>query len=692
MLTPRVAIPSLLDAPALCPATTLRRSSSMLLPTTTIRKRWKGGESSCSREVDVSHLNLRRKRVWWPCGPAREQFDTQIVPRIEDLLKNVDLDEADIYLRLYMIGKSRVTTWPVVMVCCSNARVRDQVEKEIRESQILRQCPGFKLGASALPLDQQGPIQPLAGTPETGSIPDGQISVDPSLRLDPSYSRESVNISPAGPLIGRRLRIAHELGASSPSRLVTGGVIVRIDDLDLLCQLTASHEATESPSASSFDGSDQCHFDGMDDEDEEEDGRTVAPAAEHRIHTPLGRFPLSPEPNSWDVPGDSPTLDDGFGCPSTPIASQPLGPQRDQPPLPSERVFNTSQRLDPKLDYAMVPLVRSGEAPSGEQMERWRVNTITLGGEDSSRTMQIRRVSHIGSEERKIIAITGSRGVTRGVLLPAPLYFRTAALPRFQALYSVHLQGSTARGDSGSAVVDEVTGDLYGHIVRGTPGSRTAYIIAAVEVVEDLGRKTRSSIQLAVPANDQGFLAAPDYEPVQSVGRFALAQPTHYGPRVEPRHGRRIEAHSPMIEDDLTMMQYLGYREPDFWSDHPTYLGISDRGSSSHGLSRSNYPEPFRGGYLPPSTNSPPEPYIDDHDGSLWSIHHRPLGLGSNYDGSLGSDYFEPLMVTASEPTINEDPEPSVNDDPEPPVNDDPGQSRSNYRQQSRSGHFSLSR
>ncbi len=43
-------------------------------------------------------------------------------------------------------------------------------------------------------------------------------------------------------------------------------------------------------------------------------------------------------------------------------------------------------------------------------------------------------------------------------------------------------------GDSGSWVLDTITGDLYGHIVAGISGGHIAYIIPAYKVLKDLSK------------------------------------------------------------------------------------------------------------------------------------------------------------------------------------------------------------
>jgi hypothetical protein len=50
-------------------------------------------------------------------------------------------------------------------------------------------------------------------------------------------------------------------------------------------------------------------------------------------------------------------------------------------------------------------------------------------------------------------------------------------------------------GDSGSWVIDAVTGDLYGHVVAGVPETGLAYIIPAYKTLGDI-EKCLGSVEL----------------------------------------------------------------------------------------------------------------------------------------------------------------------------------------------------
>ncbi len=83
----------------------------------------------------------------------------------------------------------------------------------------------------------------------------------------------------------------------------------------------------------------------------------------------------------------------------------------------------------------------------------------------------------------------------------AASYARLPNLSKFQQVFTVLLDGTLKAGDCGSAVVDESSGNLYGHIVYGSAASSVAYIIPAIEVFADISARLGSAVSLVpVPA------------------------------------------------------------------------------------------------------------------------------------------------------------------------------------------------
>ena len=56
-------------------------------------------------------------------------------------------------------------------------------------------------------------------------------------------------------------------------------------------------------------------------------------------------------------------------------------------------------------------------------------------------------------------------------------------------------------GDCGSWVFDLKTGDIYGHIVSGFPGTGTAYIVPASQIFQDIRRSLGKSVELFTPGS-----------------------------------------------------------------------------------------------------------------------------------------------------------------------------------------------
>jgi hypothetical protein len=61
-------------------------------------------------------------------------------------------------------------------------------------------------------------------------------------------------------------------------------------------------------------------------------------------------------------------------------------------------------------------------------------------------------------------------------------------------------------GDCGAWVVDAATGDIFGHIVAGRPGSHQAYIIPAYKVMADIAKTT--GINPVIPCRQDSSFAS----------------------------------------------------------------------------------------------------------------------------------------------------------------------------------------
>ena len=92
----------------------------------------------------------------------------------------------------------------------------------------------------------------------------------------------------------------------------------------------------------------------------------------------------------------------------------------------------------------------------------------------------------------KIFVATRS-GAVPGIGTGSDRSIKFARDNRYRRVWSVVLEESVSSGDSGSWVVDAMTGDVYGMIVAGSTGLREEYLIPAMEIGQDICRVMRAN-------------------------------------------------------------------------------------------------------------------------------------------------------------------------------------------------------
>lgn len=122
---------------------------------------WPNPQQSLGDIIQTKNKKIKGK-VWVAVGPAQELFETQIRPQIEKLLHKTEPPQyAPLLLTLYMIGKSEMKAYPIIMICCVDRKVRKDAEAIIQESDILQQFPQIGLGNSATILDTGSFVVPV---------------------------------------------------------------------------------------------------------------------------------------------------------------------------------------------------------------------------------------------------------------------------------------------------------------------------------------------------------------------------------------------------------------------------------------------------------------------------------------------------------------------------------------------------
>ncbi|KAI1761789.1 hypothetical protein GGR53DRAFT_504094 [Hypoxylon sp. FL1150] len=428
--------------------------------------KWPDPAQSIGRQIMSRRLG--RRKAWWPRGPALEIFEKEIHPAIEAILKSVDLCYADILIRPYMIGRDPDRANPVVMICCTNSDTRNDAEVRIRSSGLLNKYAGFGLGAAALPLENSAPSRLL------GSEHDNQSQNTPNERHEDALSCRLYDVPFYHPHLNPRVTTAGdggelaEMNTDIPGRspYATGGAIV--DVAGECFQLTISHFTGTSTNhfEDALSDLEECHFDvSMDDSDSDDE---VEPQQD-LLFAATSRGSMSPVSSASQTNTSSGKTEE--------LSFDVV--ESSSPSLHTLGVIRAGNLL---LDYSIVRI------PS--HILRDNSNTVEYGHK-----LLVERVAQVGTEERAVVVVT-SVGPLKGTLIPGGVSYRRRNQASCQTIFQVKLEVAAVEGDCGAAVLDEQTGDLYGHLFLGGTGSPVAYFIPAIHVLRDISNIMKRPVSI----------------------------------------------------------------------------------------------------------------------------------------------------------------------------------------------------
>ncbi|KAK7414789.1 hypothetical protein QQX98_006391 [Neonectria punicea] len=316
-----------------------------------------------------------------------EEFDRDIQPEIETIMRNVDLQHTEIYIRVYMIGKNEDACRPTIMVCCVDASVRREAKASLRNSLILKSNPSFALGSNDYPLEQSVPNRKLASKAsemEADSTPEPPLEVWATTKLAE---------------IGRLLFIAHP-HAPEGYGYSTGGVVVSVGRQ--FYQLTVGHVSdiktysqdnplNMDPDACSIDGDSESESDD-DDVSAFEKNMRRASMSFHDL-SDLDWFETETEISVSNIHYE------GIMSPATAetVVSQPWlasDPAPESPPQTKVGTIALHSRdgSRPNLDYALVSVEQPSISSPPNEIH------VVLG--NSSTKLSVRQVAAIEHDER----------------------------------------------------------------------------------------------------------------------------------------------------------------------------------------------------------------------------------------------------------------------------------------------------
>lgn len=437
----------------------------------------------------------KRHGCWAAIGPVRNAFD-HLGKEIKDYLERCsDPVPQTVTWSIYMIGRTQDSVTPTVIFSCSELNPRKEVRRIIKESGILDRYPGIELGDSSSPPDCDN-LVPLAvgDIMEDALLPPLEAKkIDPSIRPDDPFARS--------------IFIINDDGDSHSLRKSTAGGIVCFKDR--VFYFTAAHPfagPTDMKPADRENIAFECDFDGQSDTDGEGDDDLDVNTTSRGSMTPEDvreRYGLSPDDES-DVSTQALSLTSTLDTnPSPPrfgnSIGEPVSTTRDdgvpQQPLDEPWSIEVAGKLaltssngpNPSLDYALVEIMD----PRFPLTQKAFLKAGLIGSRLSCLQM-----AKTESDDVDIMTTTSSGGILRGKLHRTPLYMRLPNSGTFQATFPVRLDGRLADGDCGSWVFDNETGELCGHIVAGSPGTGSAYIIPANQVLEELQQRLGGDVTL----------------------------------------------------------------------------------------------------------------------------------------------------------------------------------------------------
>ncbi|UZP34242.1 hypothetical protein NXS19_002058 [Fusarium pseudograminearum] len=160
------------------------------------------------------------------------------------------------------------------------------------------------------------------------------------------------------------------------------------------------------------------------------------------------------------------------------------GPSLDIVPPPQRlgHVYLSSLDEPPSgLDYALIEVTKPIHCTA---------NKIASSSFSTNGEAKIQQVVTDGPKDVKILCST-SRGTLTGVMSGTPLYARLPNSSVYQDVYNVLLDSRLEAGDCGSWIIDAESGNLYGHIVAGSPDSGAAIVIPFARIFEDIEARVK---------------------------------------------------------------------------------------------------------------------------------------------------------------------------------------------------------
>lgn len=445
-----------------------------------------------------------RKRCWQARGSFRNTYKQELVPQITGLLERsfAGVPGTELCtLSLYMIGTDQATAIPTVLFISRNEQSRKRVRNLLKESGILEQYPEFKTeyvnndpGSRNVVI-----LSSDVSTEHIMSIADSDVSTEHTMSI--ADDAEEVLFDHMRPLsaLGNPVFIRRDSGL----RPATANAVWNGDTLALQ---TVLHAFSEDPISIDMPPITVDEDLVIDTSSESESEAEAEFDQEAHVDTPI-KPSQSPNDSSYGLLLSSSVrsdrkmssedlrraarLDATHNDPPHNGNSCPLGQVHPAITTSSYDVTDTTGLIGSSFSNLVV-LGKLGKHSVKNDLAliditnvaiREKLRSIVEHDEHDRLKLAYDQIAPCPKDDAKVFTHTASSGKLRGTLSNTPVYTLLKGHESFSEMYAVRLDGPLATGDCGSAIIDERTGDTYGHLVAGCKTTGTAYILAP-EAVE----------------------------------------------------------------------------------------------------------------------------------------------------------------------------------------------------------------
>jgi hypothetical protein len=427
------------------------------------------GQDSIGAATGAKLGKIRGFECWEAVGIVGEQLK-ELVGKIKDYLQQYsDPVPAEVIFAGYMIGLQKRFLRPTVLFCSAFKKSRTTVREIIKQSKLVHAYPGFKTSDYTHPPDFPG-LRPLA-----------------SACLFTHFDKLSLTPLELDRFPGASLMALH-LSSGIHSHATAGGLLV-IERKSFY--LTAAHVFTDVPGFQAWDETTDNYNDvSIDDSDVEWEDLSLFTASNTEGSRTTESMPSSPQrdiskgKNRALAPEGSSITDTCSFC-STDASDQRIG------------VLLSTTGSQPGLDYALVPQI----SPSDKDD---LINTICLDPRTpEERRLRIKAPSNASLEESDVF-IASSGVILKGSIKTNTSFITGEGSNKVQELWKVHVSTFSLRnGDCGAWVFDQMTGELYGHVVAAGVSNdvinQMAYVIPASQIFDDISQRF-GPVQLFEPS------------------------------------------------------------------------------------------------------------------------------------------------------------------------------------------------